>query len=63
MAKDSMTQEDASKLFGSQLVNAVIPELRKKKSLIIEEATIAMNGDLTPYFEYLRDYVEETVEP
>ena len=50
---------DASKSFGDQLLEFVLPELVIKfDAPIIKKATIAENGDLTTGFEYLRDYLE-----
>ncbi len=51
--------KDASELFGNQLSKQIIPELLKESSEILDHATICKNGDLTEYFEYLRDYVEQ----
>lgn len=51
--------KDASELFGNQLINQIIPELIKKESSIIDQATICKDGHLTNYFEYLSDYVKE----
>lgn len=49
---------DASRYFGEQLIKYVLDDLIKGGSEIIEKATIATNGNLTKYFEYLRDYAE-----
>lgn len=51
---------DASRLFGHQLSEMVIPELLKTESIIIEKATICENGRLTATFEYLQNYVAGT---
>jgi hypothetical protein len=48
---------DASKAFGEMLEKHVIPELISGKHEAIERATIAKNGQLTPRFQYLSDYV------
>lgn len=49
---------DASKDFGDRLLKHVIPELLgNKSSEIIENATILKNGELTPHFAYLEDYL------
>jgi alanine dehydrogenase len=49
---------DASKYFGEQLIKYILPDLLSGGSKIIEGATIAKEGELTPKFEYLRDYAE-----
>lgn len=50
---------NASQDFGSELMNNVMPcLLGKDPDKIIERATIAKNGKLTSYYEYLQDYVE-----
>lgn len=60
MAIDNLPCElprGASKDFGEQLIQWVIPELAKEVSLILEKATIARDGDLTLEFMYLSDFV------
>ena len=52
---------DASKYFGEQLIKYILPDLLSGGSQIIEGATIIRNGELTPKFEYLRDYAEGKV--
>jgi len=49
---------DASRYFGEQLIKYVLEDLVKGDSEIIQRATIAMNGELTEQFEYLKDYAE-----
>lgn len=50
---------DASESFGSDLSKHVIPVLAgKKKSDIIDRATIAKDGKLTEKYSYLSDYVK-----
>jgi len=49
---------DASRYFGEQLIKYVLEDLLKGGSEIIEKATIAKDGKLTKYFEYLKDYAE-----
>ena len=59
MAVDNLPCElskDASEDFGQQLIDNIIPILGSD-STILNEATICRNGDLTEYFEYLRDYI------
>ncbi|MBD8489676.1 alanine dehydrogenase [Echinicola sp. CAU 1574] len=61
MAIDNLPCElprDASADFGSQLMKAVIPALLEEGNPIIEEATIAKNGVLTPKYSYLEDFVK-----
>ena len=61
MAVDNLPSElpkDASVDFGNNLLEKVFPILiNGDKDGIIENATICQNGDLTPNFEYLRDYL------
>lgn len=49
---------DASEGFGKDLMIEVIPALLSNDSLMIEQATITSNGQLTPYYTYLSDYVK-----
>ncbi len=61
MAIDNLPNElprDASESFGDQMIAFVLPELLKDgEQGIIKNATITEEGDLTPKFEYLRDYL------
>ena len=61
MAVDNLPCElpkDASEDFGDKLIKHIFPVLLgKDPDKIIKRATICENGDLTPDFEYLRDYV------
>lgn len=47
---------DASRYFGEQLIKYVLDDLIKGGSEIIERATITNNGELTKYFEYLKEF-------
>lgn len=47
----------ASSGFGEQLIEWIIPELKKEHSKILEGATITRDGDLTLEYMYLKDYV------
>jgi alanine dehydrogenase len=49
---------DASRYFGEQLIKYVLPELLLPSSELVERATIVKQGQLTPLFEYLKDYAE-----
>ena len=51
--------KDASRYFGEQLIKWVLPDLIRGDSSVIERATIARHGKLTPLFSYLQDYIEE----
>lgn len=51
--------KDASRYFGEQLIKWVLPDLARGNSSIIERATIARRGILTPPFAYLSDYTAE----
>jgi len=62
MAVDNLPCEiplDASTGFGQDLIEKLIPLfLKDDPDKILERATIAQNGKLTPYFSYLQDYVD-----
>ena len=62
MAIDNLPNElprEASKDFGNQLINNVLPDLLSNKpSDIIRNATITENGKLTKPFRYLSDYIK-----
>ncbi len=47
---------DASRYFGEQLIKFVLEDLVGNGSAIIERATMVKHGELTPGYEYLRDY-------
>lgn len=60
MAIDNLPNElprDASKAFGEQFIQHIIPELLKGQSEMIERATVAENGRLGRHFQYLEGYV------
>jgi saccharopine dehydrogenase (NAD+, L-lysine forming) len=61
MAVDNLPCElpkDASEDFGNELLKHIFPALlQEDKDKIIERATICKDGDLSPHFEYLRDYL------
>lgn len=60
MAIDNLPCElprEASKDFGNQLIQWVIPALLDEPAPILEKATIARDGDLTLEFMHLTDYV------
>ncbi|MCX7744457.1 MAG: NAD(P)-dependent oxidoreductase [Flavobacteriales bacterium] len=63
MAVDNLPCElprDASDDFGHTLSKTIIPLLIEgDKDQILEKATIAENGQLTRYFSYLQEYVDE----
>lgn len=63
MAIDNLPCElprSASEEFGHDLIDRILrPLLEEDPEKIIARATIAENGDLSPYFEYLRDYVTD----
>ena len=62
MAVDNLPGElprDASNDFGNILTNVIIPNLwNGDQDEIIERATIAKDGSLTPKFAYLQGYLE-----
>jgi saccharopine dehydrogenase (NAD+, L-lysine forming) len=47
---------DASRYFGEQLIKYVLEDLFKEGSSVIHRATMVHKGELTPGFEYLREY-------
>jgi hypothetical protein len=49
---------DASRYFGEQLIKFVLDDLVRGGSEIIDRATMAKDGQLTPHFSYLEDYVK-----
>ena len=60
MTIDNLPNElprDASQNFGEQFMESILDELLKADSGVIERAMMTSNGDLTPNFEYLRDYL------
>ncbi|MBT4882125.1 MAG: alanine dehydrogenase, partial [Flavobacteriales bacterium] len=61
MAVDNLPCElpkDASEDFGNEMIAKILPSLLENdREQIIENATICKNGDLTPNFEYLRNYL------
>ncbi len=62
MTIDNLPSElprDASRAFGEQFIRAILPELLKDESEVIERATIAANGKLTERYQYLQRYVDE----
>ncbi len=48
---------DASRYFGEQLIKYILEDLIKGSSALLERATIAKEGQLTPDYNYLQDYV------
>lgn len=61
MAVDNLPNElprDASQSFGEQLIEHVMEELLYEKGDMIQRATIAENGHLGQYYQYLSDYLE-----
>jgi hypothetical protein len=66
MAIDNLPCElprEASKEFGEQLTEWVIPALLEESAPILERATIARDGDLTLEFMYLTDFVHSDESP
>lgn len=62
MSVDNLPNElpvDASRAFGEQFLAHVATALiEQENALIIDRATIALNGKLGPHFQYLKNYVE-----
>lgn len=48
---------DASRYFGEQLIKHVLDDVFKGGTPVTERATIAKAGALTPFFDYLADYL------
>ena len=64
MAIDNLPNElprDASEDFGNMLMSRILPELKNPMSKIIHHATVAINGSLNEPYQYLTDYVNETI--
>ena len=63
MAIDNLPSElprDAATAFGAALLEYVLPDLlQDNPSPMIERATITRDGQLTPRFAYLQDYVAD----
>lgn len=60
MTIDNLPNElprDASQSFGNQFIECILPELLKDESDILERATVAENGQLGKYFQYLGSYI------
>ena len=49
---------DASEDFGNEFIKHVLPELLKDQSEILDNATEARDGALTPLYHYLEDYAK-----
>lgn len=62
MTVDNLPSElprDASKAFGQQFIEFVLPEFLKPEiSDMLKRATIAVDGQLGPHFQYLKEYVK-----
>lgn len=62
MSIDNLPSElprDASRAFGEQFIAHILPEFFKEHSEVLERATIAADGKLTPRYAYLQGYVDE----
>ena len=61
MAVDNLPCElpkDSSEYFGNEFINKILPYLiGEDPDRVIERATICKDGDLTPDFEYLKNYL------
>lgn len=49
--------KDASRYFGEQLIKHVLGDILNGGSKMLDKATELRNGELTPDFEYLKDYI------
>jgi alanine dehydrogenase len=64
MAVDNLPCElpkDASADFGREFIDKILPHLINDSEQIIDNATVCKNGNLNAPFEYLRDYVNGTL--
>ena len=62
MAVENLPNElpkDASRYFGEQLIKYILNDIRTGSSDVIRHATIIKNGELTPPYEYMREYAEK----
>ena len=63
MAVDNLPCElprDASEMFGEMFFNHVIPSFfNDDKEKILHNSRITLNGNLTPRFSYLIDYIND----
>ena len=60
MTIDNLPNElprDASEAFGNMFIEHILPEFDKAVSKVLGRATVAIQGDLGPHFEYLRGYL------
>ncbi len=61
MTIDNLPNElprDASKAFGQQFIDHVLEEIiKEEKSIVLQRASVAQDGDLGSHFEYLRNYL------
>ncbi|MFT6806946.1 MAG: saccharopine dehydrogenase (NAD+, L-lysine-forming) [Saprospiraceae bacterium] len=61
MTIDNLPNEmprDASMAFGEMFIGHVLPELKLEESQMLNLATITVNGQLGPHFQYLKEYLE-----
>jgi saccharopine dehydrogenase (NAD+, L-lysine-forming) len=47
---------DASRYFGEQLIKYVLEDLVRNGSVLIDRATMVKHGQLTPHYDYLKEY-------
>jgi saccharopine dehydrogenase (NAD+, L-lysine-forming) len=50
---------DASRYFGEQIIKYILDDLQKGGSVALTNATIVKHGELTPAFEYLKEYAAD----
>ncbi|TXF90424.1 alanine dehydrogenase [Neolewinella aurantiaca] len=59
MSIDNLPSElprDASEAFGATFIEKILPEFKKEHSDILQRASVTINGELGPDFQYLREY-------
>ena len=64
MSIDNLPNElprDASESFGNQFINNVLFDIQMGNIEAVDRATIVNNGVLQPRYEYLTDYVYDTI--
>ena len=61
MTIDNLPDElprDASKAFGTQFIENILPEFFKEESSVLRRATVSENGELGAFFRHLSGYLE-----
>ncbi len=59
MSIDNLPSElprDASTAFGATFIEKILPEFKQENSAVLSRATVTIDGELGPHFQYLREY-------